>query len=441
VPGDRIAGHLLELRRHRIAVQHRLARIGDITPLRLGLFPVTMLSSPELAHEVLVAQADAFVKSQGLTLFARPLLGTGLLTSEPPFHRKQRRMMAPLFVQKRIATYADVMAARTRESAARMLGAKSVDIASEMMRTTLEIVGKTLFDAEMGFEASDIGAALTESMEQMMRSMTSIVPLPPIVPTPGNLRMRRSVARLDRTIYGLIAERRRTAEDRGDLLGLLLAARDEDEGSRMDDRQIRDEAMTIFLAGHETTANAVTWALYLLARHPSIRADLEAEVDAVLGDRPPTFDDLKSLPLSLRILKETMRLFPPAYVLGRRAARDVDLHGYALKKGAIIMVNIAGIHRRPAPFADPERFDPSRFTPEREKALPRMSYLPFGAGPRICIGNNFALMEGQLMLATYAQHLRLDLESDREVETDAMITLRPKGAIRARVIPRRNAAP
>jgi cytochrome P450 len=435
VSGAPITGHLLDMRNDRIAFHHRLARAGDITPLRLALFRVTVVSSGDLAHEVLVGQADSFVKSQGLSLFARPLLGNGLLTSERDFHKKQRRMMAPLFVQKRIATYADVMADRARASAERMRGGATVEITSEVMRTTLEIVGKTLFDAEVGFEASAVGEALTESMEQMMRSLTSFVPIPPAVPTLGNLRARRAVSRLDRTVYRLIDARRRSGEDRGDLLSLLLAARDE-EGSSMDDAQVRDEAMTIFLAGHETTANAVAWALYLLARHPAIRAELEREVDHVLGKRAPTYDDLKSLPFTLQVLKEVMRLYPPAYVVGRRAIRPVSLLGYPIKKNGIVLVNIAGIHRRPDYFADPGRFDPNRFTPEREKALPRLAYMPFGAGPRICIGNHFALMEGQLLLATYAQHVRLDMEDDREVATEPMITLRPKGTLRARVTAR-----
>jgi cytochrome P450 len=327
------------------------------------------------------------------------------------------------------------MTERALASANRMRRAGTVEIGSEVMRTTLEIVGKTLFDAEMGAEASDIGEALTQSLHQMMRSLTSIIPMPPVVPTPGNLRARRAVARLDRTIYGLIEERRKSRTDRGDLVSLLLAAQDED-GSRMTDQQVRDEAMTVFLAGHETTANAVTWALYLLARHPEVRDELEREVDSVLGGRPPGWEDLKALPFTLQVLKEVMRLFPPAYVVARRATRPVDLSGYVVKKNDIVVVNIAGIHRRPDFFPDPERFDPSRFTPEREKALPRNAYLPFGAGARICIGNHFALMEGQLLLATYAQQLRLRLESDREVGVEPLITLRPKGSIRAWVTPR-----
>ena len=416
--------------------QHDVARRGDIAKLRVGFFRVTMLSSPELAHELLVEHPDAFMKSPGLSLFARPLLGDGLLTSEGAVHKKQRRMMAPVFVQRNIAAYAEVMSQRALASAERMRAARTVDIGAELARATLEIVGKTLFDSEVGFEASDIGEALTQTMEQMNRSLTSVLPIPPQVPTPGNRRAKRSVERLDRTIMRLVEERRRSGETRKDVLSLLLAARDED-GSAMSDREIRDESMTIFIAGHETTANAVTWALALLSRNPDVRDRLFAEVDQALPrGQPFAFEALRKLPYTMRVFKEAMRLFPPAYILGRRALRDVELSGLSVKKGDIVLVNVAGIHRRADLFTDPERFDPDRFLPEREKALPRLAYMPFGAGPRVCIGNHFALMEGQILLATYAQDIALDLDPLQRFEADPLVTLRPKGAMVATVTPR-----
>ncbi|MCC7534924.1 MAG: cytochrome P450 [Deltaproteobacteria bacterium] len=431
-------GSLLEFRNRRIALQHRVAReYGDIARLRMGVFDVVMVSSPELAHEVLVEKDDAFVKSHGLSLFARPLLGNGLLTSERAFHRKQRRMMAPAFVQKRIAAYADVMAERAERSVDRMLESDRFDLADEAMRTTLEIVAKTLFDAEVGAEASEIGEALTEAMERIMGALLALVPMPPAVPTPNNLRMKRAIARLDRTVYRLIRERRERGEDRGDVLSMLLASRDDDDGSGMDDRQVRDEAMTVFLAGHETTANALVWSFYLLAKHPAARARMETEIDDALRGRVPRFADLRSLPFTLSVVKEAMRLFPPAYVLGRRAERDVSIGGHSLSKGQVVMINVAGIHRRPDVHARPDVFDPDRFTPEREKALPRNAYMPFGAGPRICIGNHFALMEGQILLATYVRRLRLELvDPALEADTDPLITLRPKGGMPMRAVPR-----
>jgi cytochrome P450 len=395
-----------------------------------------MVSSPALAHEVLVEKEDAFVKGQGLSLFARPLLGKGLLTSEGDFHRKQRRLLAPAFVQKRIAAYADVMAARGRDSAARMLAARELDVDAETMRVTLEIVGKTLFDAELGDEASDIGAALTEAMERMMRQISSLFPIPPQVPTPSNLRQRRAVARLDETIYRLIAERRARPSDRGDVLSMLLSAKD-DDGSSMDDVQIRDEAMTIFLAGHETTATALAWALYLLAKHPEARARVEAEVDAVLGDRAARIEDLRAMPYTLAVLKESMRLYPPAYVLGRLATRDVDLGPVHVRKGTLVLVNVSGIHRRAAVWPSPELFDPERFLGDAEKSLPKNAYMPFGAGPRICIGNHFALMEGHILLATYAQRVRLELADPKaKIWPRPLVTLRPGQPVQMRATAR-----
>lgn len=433
VPGHPILGHLLAFRNDRIGFQHDLARRGDIARLRVGLFKVTMLSAPELAHELLVEHQDAFMKSPGLSLFARPLLGDGLLTSEGTAHKKQRRMMAPVFVQKNVAAYAEVMSERTLASAMRMREMSTVDIGAELARATLEIVGKTLFDSEVGFEASDIGEALTQAMEQMTRNITSIVPIPPQVPTPGNRRAKRSIERLDRTVMRLVEQRRQSGETRADVLSLLLAARDED-GSAMSDREIRDEAMTVFLAGHETTANAVTWALALLSRNPDVRERLFAEVDEILPkDTPFGLETLRKLPYALRVFKESMRLYPPAYVVGRRALRDVELTGLSIKKNDIVLVNIAGMHRRADLFPDPERFDPDRFLPEREKALPRLAYMPFGAGPRVCIGNQFALMEGQIMLATYARHVALDLDANLPFEVEPLVTLRPKGTLRATV--------
>jgi len=433
IPGTTLLGHLPAFRGDRVRFFHEAAAKGDFARLRIGLFPITLVSSPELAHEILVTHPEAFVKSAGLAVFARPLLGDGLLTTEGAAHKKQRRMMAPVFVQKHIKAYAEGMAERALASAERMANAKTVRVAPELARTTLEIVGKTLFGAEVGFEATEIGDALTYAMEQMNRNITSVVPVPPQIPTPGNLRAKRAIERLDRTVMRLVAERRASGEARTDVLSLLLAARDED-GSAMSDREIRDEAMTIFLAGHETTANAVAWALALLARNPEARAKLEEEVAREVPKGTPVDAEVaKRLPYTLRVLKETMRLYPPAYILGRRALTDVTLPGLTLRKNRIVLVNIAGIQRRADLFPEPERFDPDRFLPERERSLPRLAYMPFGAGPRICIGNHFALLEGQILLATYARHVRLDIDPHDPLQADPLITLRPRGDLDATV--------
>jgi cytochrome P450 len=307
------------------------------------------------------------------------------------------------------------------------------------MRVTLEIVGKTLFDAELGEEANEIGEALTVAMDQMMRMLTSIVPWPPFVPTPGNLRQKKAVGRLDETVYRMIRARRSQLEegsgDRGDVLSMLLAAQDED-GTRMNDRQVRDEAMTLFLAGHETTANGLAWSLHLLAKHPEIRARAEREIDAVCKGMTPTLADLKQLPFILQIFKEAMRLYPPAYIMGRRAYRDVEIGPYSIPKGQLVFLNIAGIHRKPDLFPSPDAFDPDRFANDAEKSWPKHAYMPFGAGPRICIGNHFALMEAQIVLATLLQRVRLDMISQAPVRTETLVTLRPKGGLPMRAAPR-----
>jgi cytochrome P450 len=437
VPGLPLLGSLLDFRRDRFALSLRISREqGELAEMGLGLFSVLIVSSPRMAHEIFVEKEDAFVKTAGLSVFAKPLLGSGLLTSEYDTHRRQRRMMAPLFAHKRIASYGEVMVAKSAACVERLAKVPSADLSEEMMRLTLEIVGKTLFDAELADEASVVGRALTESMRRMMDALIRFIPMPPVIPTPGNLKYRAAVKRLDEVVYGMIRERRASGVDRGDMLGMLLEARDADDASALTDREVRDQAMTLLLAGHETTANALAWTFYLLARNPDVRARLEAELDSVLGDRPPTPADLSKLPFTLQVFKEGMRLYPPAYVVGRKATRAVTVGGAPVSAGTVLLVNVAGIHRRPDLFPDPERFDPDRFTTEREKALPPQAYLPFGAGPRICIGNHFALMEGHLILATLARKLRFELVSDRVIDAEPLVTLRPKGGVPVKVVTR-----
>ena len=438
VPGQPLLGNLLDFRRDRIAFSHRVARDhGDIAETRMGFVKLLLVNSPKIAHEVLVEKNDSFQKSAGLSIFARPLLGNGLLTSERDEHKRQRRMMAPLFAHKRIAGYADVMRDRAIASAQRMASAGGeVDACDEMMRMTLEIVGKTLFDAELGGKADDVGDALTDAMREMMNGLVRLVPTPPFIPTPGNLRFRKAVRRLDEVVYRLIAERRKSGTDRGDLLGMLLATRHEDDGSALTDLEIRDQSMTLMLAGHETTANTLAWTLYLLARNPEARARVEREVDEVLRGRDVTAADLPALPLTLQAIKESMRLFPPAYVIGRQASREVTVAGVPLKKGRVLLVNVAGIHRRPDTYPNPEQFDLDRLTAAAEKKLPTMAYMPFGGGPRVCIGNHFALMEAHVVLATLAQRVRLDLTTTRDIGTEALVTLRPRGGVPMRVAKR-----
>jgi len=438
IPGSLVLGHLQAFSRDRVGLQLRVAQEEpEIAALRFGFFQMVMVTAPAIAQEVLTN--PAFVKAAGLTIFLRPVLGNGLLSSGGAFHTRQRKLLAPAFAHRRVASYASVMAERAERFAATIADGTSLDAADAMMRLTLEIVGKTLFDTEVGASADEVGEAVTIAMETAMSQLGSLVPMPPVVPTPGNLRSRRAVARLDAILYRIIRDRRLEGGDRGDLLSMLLAAKDEDGGA-MDDRQIRDEAMTLFLAGHETTANALAWTLYLLAQHQETRARVEAEVDA-LGGVTPSYEDLVRLPYTLAVLKESMRLYPPAYLIARRATTDVQVGGYHVRKGTVAMVNVLGIHRRADLYPDPERFDPTRFLGDAEKQLPRCGYMPFGAGPRICIGNHFALMEGQVLLAVLVSRLRFDFTGREPVETEPLVTLRPRGGIAMRVSKREVSRP
>ncbi len=440
VPGLPLIGNLIDFQKDRIGFATRVAREhGDLVEVRIGFIPVLMATSPALAHEVLVEKNDAFVKSAGLSVFARPLLGDGLLTSEREEHKKQRKLMAPLFAHKRIASYADVMAERAAIMGEKLAQTKRGDVADAMMRVTLEIVGKTLFDADLGGDADEVGDALTDAMTAMMEGLVRLIPIPPAIPTPTNLRMRRAVKRLDDVMYRLIRERRASGDDRGDLLGMLIQTKHEDDQSPLTDLEIRDQSMTLMLAGHETTANALAWTIYQLARNPHARTRVMREVDEVLQGRRVTTADLPNLPLTMQAIKEAMRLHPPAYVIGRQADREVTVGGVPIPTGRVVLVNIAGIHRRADAFAEPDRFDIDRLASDREKKLPPLSYMPFGAGPRVCIGNHFALMEAHVILATMMQHVEIELEDPRvEIEPEPLVTLRPKGGVPARFRSRRS---
>ncbi|MBX3232883.1 MAG: cytochrome P450 [Labilithrix sp.] len=438
IPRDRgtpLVGHLGAFRNDRVGFLQRLAKDHpDVVDLPIGIIRHTvMVQSPALANEILVAKQTSFHKSPGMAIFLKPALGDGLLTSEAPLHEKQRKLLAPAFAHKRVAAYGATMGALAERFVDRLRDGERIDLGEGMMRLTFEIVGKTLFDTDVGADAETVSEAVATSMEVAMEQMSSLIPIPPIVPTPLNLKYRAAVQRLDRVVYRIIDAHRRSGEDRGDVLSMLLEARDED-GKPMSDRQVRDEAMGLFLAGHETTANALAWTFYLLAKHPDVRAKMEAEL-AALG-RAPDYDDLKKLPYTLAVFKESMRLYPPAYLIGRRPLGRVRIGEHEVGPGSIVIVNVMGIHLRADLWPDPERFDPERFMNDREKQLPRCAYMPFGAGARICIGNHFALMEGHVVLATLARRLRFELEHAGPAEIEPLVTLRPKN-LRARAELRR----
>ncbi|MET0593121.1 MAG: cytochrome P450 [Polyangiaceae bacterium] len=420
---------LLEFRRNIPAWQMKVMNeYGDICGARLGIFPCVLLSSPELAQSVLVDQAHHFMKSRGLQAL-KPVLGEGLLTSEHEFHRRQRKLISPGFQHRRIGTYAGTMASYTEAAQALWKEGEMLDASEAMMRLTLAIAGKTMFNADLEKEARDVGEAVTIANRSAIELISSVFPFQLPWPTERSRRSQKALDLLDRTVYRMISDRRASGEDPGDVLSMLLAAEEEGSGTKMTDTEVRDETMTLFLAGHETTAVALAWALHLLSRHPDVYARLQREVDTVLAGRSPTLEDMPRLPYAMQVFKETMRLYPPAYIVGRMAMRDVMLGSHRIPKGITVFVNIYGMHHRAKFFSHPDRFDPDRFRPEAEKDMVRSSYLPFGGGPRVCIGNQFALLEGQIVLATLAQRITFEPGSTREIQTEPLITLRPKNGV------------
>jgi cytochrome P450 len=424
---------LFTINRDRLGTVQRIAdECGDIGSFGFGPLCMVLANSSDLFQAILVEHADAFEKGAVLRRVVEPIFGHGLFTSEGELWRRQRKLMAPAFQHRRVASYADTMVAYAKQAQQELTNGEVVDIGREMARLTMSIVGKALFDADVFTETDELGAAITAAAEYS-NYLTSHIIAPPLSwPTPRNKRTRRALAVVTRRVQAMIDERRRLGEDRGDFLSMLLSGRD-DAGQAMDDLQVRDEAMTLFLAGYDTTALALTWCFYLLAKHPEVYAQLQAEVDRALERRTPTYAHLENLPYTLQVLKETLRLYPPAHTIMRVPLRDLEIEGYRLRKGQPVVLSPYLIHRRPEYFPDPERFDPGRFSPEREKMLPRYAYVPFGAGPRICIGNHFAMMEGHLVLAAFTQHVSFALAPGQEAVPDPLLTLRSKNRIQMSV--------
>src|SRR5262245_127634 len=423
---------LPRLRRDPLAVFTDAAhRFGDVVYLKLGPLHGVLITRPDDVRHVLQDNARNYHKSP-LYEKVKLSVGNGLLTSEDAFWLRQRRMAQPAFHRERVAGLAAVMADAARETAERWeAGARSaqpIDVAEEMMRLTQTIVLRTLLGADLGPFAGELDRAWALVNEGISERFWSLG-LTDRLPTPKNRRFWRALGVLDAAVFHIIDVRRRARHDAGDLLAMLMAARDEDSGDAMTDRQLRDEVMTILLAGHETTSLALAWAWYLLSQHDEARVRLDAELDAVLGGRPPEYGDLGRLPYTRMVIEESMRLYPPAWGISRQAVGGDEIGGYAIARGWVVLIVPYVIHRLPACWTDPERFDPERFTPERAASRPKFAYLPFGGGPRQCIGNQFAMIEAQLVLATLAQRYRLRLAPAAAVEPWPLVTLRPRHGV------------
>jgi cytochrome P450 len=412
---------------------------ADLTYSRILFLHSFLVNKPEYIEHVLLTNHANYRKSQFQRTLLGPLLGEGLLISEGEFWRRQRRIAAPAFHSRRIAAFVATMEASSEALLARWRDAAApFDVAAEMMALTLDIIARTMFSAEVVGEVAAI-RRLTDIVVNLRPSLLDLFGFPQWIPRRPPKSYRAAIAAFEALVARILAGRRGAGDTHDDLLAMLLAARDAETGEGMSDRQLRDEILTIFLAGHETTANALAWTWYLLARHPQAEARLHAELDRVLGGRTPAFADLAELKWTRMVIEEAMRLYPPAHTIVRTAVGEDFLGGVRVPPGASLTISTYALHRNPNLWRDPERFDPERFAPEAVAARHRFAYLPFGGGTRICIGNGFAMAEALVIVAMIAQHYQLRLAGGHPVEPIGLITLRPRHGLWVTLEPRHRA--
>ncbi len=426
-PGE----YLVLLARNHLALFQRMAEYGDVAQVRLGRQRLVLLNHPDDIQRMLTTEQRSFVKGRALER-VKILLGEGLLTSEGPHHLRQRRLMQPAFHRERVPAYGAVMAEYARQTADAWEDGAVLDVHEEMMRLTRAIAGKTLFDLDVGHDPGGVQETIGLSLKLYRYALLPGGGVVEYLPLPFVRRVQRARARLNAWLADTIRARRAEEGVRQDLLSLLLAARD-DDGSAMSDEDVRDELVTLLLAGHETTAVALSWGWYLLSSHPLVQGRLHAELDVVLGSRLPTSADIAQLPYLRRVVAETMRLYPPAWIIERRAVRDLMVRGVRIPAGSLVYASPFLVHHDGRWYEDPEGFDPDRWLPGRDGTRPKFAYFPFGAGTRVCIGEQFAWMEGRLILATIAQRWRLQHDFTHEVAMEPLVTLRPKFGMRMRL--------
>ena len=415
-----------------------VAEYGDVIHYKSGDHHQYMVANPDMIREILVRQAHIFIKGPDYTNEKTGLarfMGKGLVTSNGEFWQRQRRLVAPAFHTQRISAYAETMVNYTLERIASWQDRTVLDVDEEMMQLTLMIVGRTLFDAD----ASTTVNQVKKAVEVVQKASNTAILLPAWVPTPLRVRSKRAKAVLDEIVYRFINQRRASGEDRGDLLSMLLLSQDED-GERMTDKQVRDEAVTLFLAGHETTANALNWTFWLLAQNPQVERRLHHELDSVLADKAPELEDLRRLPYTDMVIKESMRLMPPVWSIGRMNKEATEVLGYPFPEWSGVQIVIYCVHRHPEIWDKPNDFVPERWAEDSINEIPKYAYLPFGGGPRICIGNGFATMEANLLLATIARRFRLSLIDGVEIVPRPFITMFPRDGLPMRVEKREDSA-
>ena len=438
--GDPYLGHWRHLRADTMGLLLRgMTSYGDVVRFERRGVPIHLLSHPDHVKHVLQDNAKNYLRrSPGYTKI-RTVVGNGLVAADGELWKKQRRIVQGAFLRERVLSFADAMRRSTREmlegwkeSAAR--GAP-IDVSAEMMRLTLNIVTETIIGTAKGTRVDAISEALSYVLRDASLRVDTLE-LPERVPTPRNVRFRRAMETLHDVIDRTIAERRASPGTKDDLVGRLMAARDEDTGEGMSDAQLRDEIMTMFFVGHDSTAHALTWTFYCLSLHPDARRDVFREVDDVLGGREPETPDLSKLPATDRAFKESMRLYPPVWILVRAVATDDVVGGYDLPARSIVVVSPVATHHNPRLWADPEGFDPDRFLPEAEQKRPRYAYFPFGGGPRTCLGYSFAMMEAEIILSMISQRYALDLVPGQRIVPFQGFTLSPKDGMAMRLVPR-----
>ena len=433
--GSLLRGNFPDLQRDVLSFLTRCAReYGDLVRYRLITFYGYLLSHPDYIEDVLVRNSANFIKGRGLRA-NKILLGNGLLTSEGELWRQQRRLAQPAFHRERIAAYVRTILDYAQNTVAGWSDGEERDIGQEMMRLTLQIAAEIFFGVDVADEIPHVKAAFEEVSRQNARR-TRLFHLPDAIPTPANVRYNRAVRQLDSIIYRIIEQRRGNRQDAGDLLFTLLQARDEN-GEAMSRRQLRDEVITFFLAGHETTALALSWTWYLLAQHPEAESELVAELEHVLAGREPAIDDVPALRYTEAVITEAMRLYPPAWLMVRQAVHDYTIAGYRIPAGSSVVFSQWVMHRDPRYFLEPDRFYPDRWLHGLAKELPRFAYFPFGGGPRLCIGAGFAMTETVLLLAVIARQFHFQLIAGHPVVPMPAITLRPQYGIKVRITRRR----
>jgi len=413
---------------------------GDLVRMPSGPIVQYLITQPEHIKHILLDNRQNYEK--GLTIPRLQLtLGEGLFTSEGELWRRQRSIMQPTFTPRAIAHFTDAMLASVEKMMAswqpRIASGKPLNINLEMMRLAMDIIARTMFSIDIGREASSASRAFTYVLEQISKRSMNPLDIPLSVPTPANKRFLEAIATLDSFIYGIVRRRRVSPGEQDDLLSTLLEARDPETGEAMSEKQLRDEVLTIFFAGHETTAQALTWTWYLLAQHPAHEERLHTELEEVLSGRNPVAADLSRLVYTENVIQEAMRLYPPVWIYVRQPLGDDELGGYRISKGSMITFSPYITHHHPAFWDHPGRFDPDRFTPERSEGRPKLAYYPFGAGPRICIGNHFAMMEATLAVATIAQRYSLRLVPRQRIKPKMLGTMRPNGPVMMTVSRRR----